>query len=268
MQSNNNIGDSVRHLVGNAKTDQAIEAFMQWATNYDKDIYDNLIALKAQLSMLKRNENLGLISFSEAGMNRARINNGILNLLEDADKSNEKGLSYNSSNSNKSELNILPPSNSNRLKVFYSYSHNDKEYLQSLQSQLKILERLGKIELWSDAQILPGERWNDSIIQKLQSSDIILLLISADFLNSDYIWNTEFKMALDREHKGEASIVPIILKKCLWRETPLKELQAIPQDDNGRLKPVAEWEDRDKAFAHIAEDLVKLISSRIERIKN
>ena len=269
MESNNNIKERIRQLVGKAKTEQALDTFIEWASANDKDLNSDLISIKAQLSALKRNENMGVMDFRETQVSRARITNAILSLLEDAEMPTTTSVANASSNNSNSSSNTgsnpTAAANNNRLKVFYSYSHKDKEYLQSLQAQLKILERLGKIEVWSDDKILPGERWDDHITHKLQSADIILLLISADFLNSDYIWNTEFKIALERESRKEASIVPIILKKCLWRETPLKALQAIPHDDNGRLKPVDEWGDRDKAFANIAEDLAKLISSRSNR---
>ena len=81
------VKDQIRNLVSNAKTDQALDAFIQWANTSNSDLSNDLIGLKSQFSSLKRNENLGLIAYSEANIKRAQISNGILQILESADDS-------------------------------------------------------------------------------------------------------------------------------------------------------------------------------------
>ena len=102
------------------------------------------------------------------------------------------------------------------LDVFYSYAHEDGSYRDMLNTHLSLLRRQGLIRQWSDRDITGGMEWDPEILRKLEEAHIILLLISADFLASDFIWNEEMKRAMERHAAGQARVIPIILRECDW----------------------------------------------------
>src|SRR6185295_6399426 len=106
------------------------------------------------------------------------------------------------------------------LEVFFSYSHADETLRDSLQKHLALLQREGLIRPWHDRRIGAGEVFEKAIDSRLESAHIILLLISPDFLASDYCYDIEMKRALERHSTGEASVVPIILRPSDWKSSP------------------------------------------------
>ncbi len=147
-----------------------------------------------------------------------------------------------------------------RRRLFYSYAHADEERRARLEVHLKLLERQGLIASWHDRRIPPGSEWRDEIDRNLEQADLILLLVSADFLASDYCWGVETKRALERHQAGEARVVPIILRSCDWHSAPFAELQALPKD----ALPVSRWTDEDDAWADIASTIRKFIESAMD----
>lgn len=137
------------------------------------------------------------------------------------------------------------------IKVFFSYSHRDEEFKDELVNHLSILQRQGVIDGWHDRLISPGSEWDREIDDYLNSADIILLLISADFLASNYCWGVEVKRALERHEAGEACVIPIVVRAVNWKNTPLAKLQALPKN----AKPIRSWEDRDEAFTNVSEGI-------------
>jgi internalin A len=117
------------------------------------------------------------------------------------------------------------------LFAFFSYSKHDTAYLTEFRKHLRTLERSGKIRLWDDRDIRPGEEWDDAIRQNLAASDIIFLLVSVDFLNTDYIWNIEITEAIRRHDAREATVIPIKIRPCSWAGTPFSKLQGLPRKD-------------------------------------
>jgi hypothetical protein len=103
-----------------------------------------------------------------------------------------------------------------------------------------------------------GGDWKGEIDRNLASADIVLLLVSADFLASDYCWGEEMVKALQRHERGEARVIPVILRPCRWRSTPLAKLQAVPRDG----KPVTDWLSRDTAFDDIAAAIERIIEAK------
>ncbi|MBL7775860.1 MAG: TIR domain-containing protein [Saprospiraceae bacterium] len=140
-------------------------------------------------------------------------------------------------------------------QVFISYSHRDEAAKDRLLVHLKLLVRQGKIGLWNDRLIRPGEEWDAEIKQALLESDIILLLLSPDALASDYIWDIEMKTALERHAKQTARVIPIILQDCEWKQTPLKGLQGLPRDG----KPINNFDKPEDAWAAIAREIRELV---------
>lgn len=147
---------------------------------------------------------------------------------------------------------MAAPANPEAIAVFFSYAHEDETLRDKLANHLKLLERQGVIQSWHDRQILAGTEWQGQIDGNLEKSQIILLLISSDFLASDYCYDIEMKRALERHEAGEARVIPIVLRPVdnLWK-APFGKLQALPTDG----KPVTRWENQDEAFANIARGI-------------
>lgn len=153
--------------------------------------------------------------------------------------------------------------------LFYSYAHEDEPLRDELQDHLMILERRGVVRSWHDRAILPGHDWSREIDEHLRTADVVLLLISKDFIASDYIMGAELDLAMKRQRSGDAVVVPILLRQVdLQPEdaadmpfVDLLKLQGLPRD----LKPVTSWPNRDEAWTNVASGLratVKEIHAR------
>src|SRR5262245_48635022 len=116
------------------------------------------------------------------------------------------------------------------IEVFFSYAHKDEELRDELAKHLSLLERQGIIVGWHDRKILAGSTWADAIDAHLETAHIILLLISADFLASNYCYDLEVQRAMARHMAGEAHVIPIILRAVDWHSAPFGTLQALPRD--------------------------------------
>jgi hypothetical protein len=149
---------------------------------------------------------------------------------------------------------------SKSFEVFVSYSHKDKSLREKLQIHFATIEREGKVRLWHDRMIPPGNEWRTAIDDHLESADIILLLISPDFLASKYCAEIEGARAIARHDAKEARVVPILLRPSDWHTTPFARLQALPEDG----KPVTTWGDRDSAFLNVAKGLRTLLAVMAE----
>lgn len=134
-------------------------------------------------------------------------------------------------------------------RVFFSYCHADEALRDQLEKQLALLKRQGVIDTWHDRRIGAGEDLVQAIDQHLEACEIILLLVSSDFLASDYCYDIELKRAMERHERGEAIVIPVILRSCLWTDAPFGKLNATPPDG----KPVTQWSDRDQAFMEVAK---------------
>ena len=133
--------------------------------------------------------------------------------------------------------------------VFFSYCHADEALRDQLERQLRILQRQGLIETWHDRRIEAGQDFAGEIDAHIEADEIILLLVSPDFLNSDYCYEIEMTRALERHKVGEAIVIPVILRDCLWHGAPFGKLMATPTDG----RPVTQWPDIDHAFRLVAE---------------
>lgn len=144
------------------------------------------------------------------------------------------------------------------MKIFISYSNKDELFNEQLINHLSTLQRKEVIDGWCDKQLLPGENWDEEIKKALHECDLILFLVSPDLLSSDYIYNTELKISLERYEKGEVKIVPIILRPCFWRESEFGRLQALPKG----AKALTTWDNIDEGYLSITEGLVKIIEGK------
>lgn len=140
-------------------------------------------------------------------------------------------------------------------RIFISYSHADEEYRQRLDTHLSMLKREGRVELWTDRRIEPGDEWGHQIRSELEAADIIVLMISPEFIASDYCWDVEVARAMERHEAREAIVVPIIVRVCDWHSAPFSKLQALPAE----AKPIKKWHDLDEAYQSITDGLKKLL---------
>ena len=141
------------------------------------------------------------------------------------------------------------------IKLFYSYSHEDEELREQLEKHLAILRWQGVITDWHDRKIGAGREWEGEIDEHLNTAHVVLLLISSDFMASDYCYDVEMKRALKRHDAGEARVIPIILRPVFWRESPFSKLLALPTDG----QPVTLWDNQDAAFTNIAEGIQEVV---------
>ena len=144
------------------------------------------------------------------------------------------------------------------LKLFLSYSHRDEEIKVELLKHLSPLIRLGLISEWHDRKIDAGDKWEQVISENLEKADIVVLLISIDFINSKYCYDIEMDVALDRQADGATIVIPVIARSCLWKSTRFATFQALPTDG----KAIATWTDRDEALSVVA-DGIKQVTERV-----
>src|SRR5260221_210168 len=137
------------------------------------------------------------------------------------------------------------------LKLFYCYAREDKALREELERHLASLKRQQHITTWYDREILPGAAWEKEIDTHLNAAHIILLIVSPDFMDSDYCYGIEMKRALERHEAGTARVIPIIVRPVDWVEAPFSHLQVLPTD----AQPITLWSDRDHAFTDIARHI-------------
>jgi hypothetical protein len=148
-----------------------------------------------------------------------------------------------------------PEPASANISLFYSYSHNDERYRNKLEKHLSNLKRQGFISEWHDRKISGGTEWKDQIERQLEAAKVILLLVSADFIHSDFCYSVELKRALERHESGEARVIPIIVRPCDWHSAPIGKLQALPKDG----KAITKWRSQDEAYLNITEGIRKVV---------
>jgi hypothetical protein len=144
--------------------------------------------------------------------------------------------------------------NGEPVELFYSYAHADEAYRLTLEKHLKLLQRQGVISAWHDRKIMPGSGWAEDLHHYLESAHIILLLISPDFIASDYCYDIEMKRALERHRTGAARVVPVALRPVDNCNAPFMQLQGLPEG----FRPISEWDNQDRAFAAVAQGIRRL----------
>ena len=144
------------------------------------------------------------------------------------------------------------------MKIFFSYTHVDEQFCDMLQKHLAALKHQGLIETWHDRRIRAGDEFDNVIDRQLNEAQVILLLVSADFIASRYCYEIEMARALERHRAGEARVIPVILRPCDWKETPFGKLMAAPKDG----KPIKAWPDIDEAFLDVVQRIKEVLSDQ------
>jgi hypothetical protein len=148
------------------------------------------------------------------------------------------------------------------IELYCAYAHSDKELMNRLRQYLAPSMRTGVIGQWHDREIGIGDMSRGEIDEHLDSSDLILLLVSADFLDSEFAHEVEMKRALERHEAQKARVIPIILRPCHLENTPLAHLQTLPTDG----RPLTQWSDPEEAWQQIAQR-IRIVAEEISREK-
>lgn len=139
--------------------------------------------------------------------------------------------------------------------IFISYARKNKKYLDELKSHLAALETSGLAVVWDDEKIVPGSTRQQEKTDQIRAADVILLLVSADFLSSDEIASVEVSLALELHDSGKAVVIPLILDDCLWTLASFGRLDPLPADG----RPIMSMTKRARAWREIAEKIAGLI---------
>lgn len=141
-------------------------------------------------------------------------------------------------------------------RIFISYSHADEALRNELEVHLSMLKRQGLVDVWHDRRLVAGDHLDWTISRELDEADVILLLVSPNFLASDYCYQIEKGRALERHREGTARLISVILRPCDWTHTDLAQFLVVPKD----AKPVTQWPDRDEAFLDVTKSIRKAIT--------
>ena len=141
------------------------------------------------------------------------------------------------------------------VRVFVSYAHEDRRYLEELKTTFADLQREGVVDFWTDELLQPGDDWLTKIRDSLKNVDVIVLLLSRDFLASEFIHREELRAALERHKAGAVKIIPIVARPCDW-EPLLGSIQAIPQGG-----PISKYPDPDDAWLDVRKQLKSILTA-------
>lgn len=142
-------------------------------------------------------------------------------------------------------------------KIFISYTQDDVEYKRQLQAHLSGLKRNNMIADWADDEMLIGKVWDQEKKQRLQEADIILFLVSASFLASNFESDKEMQTAMSRYHAGQVIIVPILIRPCDIESLEISKFKILPQNK----LPISKWKDKDEAYVDIVKQLRRIIGN-------
>jgi len=149
----------------------------------------------------------------------------------------------------------MTTTNGTAINVFISYAHEDEALLERLHTHLSSLTQPGRITTWYDRELVAGSDWAGGIDAHLEQADIILLLVSADFIASRYCYQIEMKRALERHEAGQARVIPIALRPADWKDMPFASLQALPTD----ARAITLWDNEDAAFVDVVAGIRRAI---------
>ncbi len=151
------------------------------------------------------------------------------------------------------------------IEVFLCYAQEDEGAMRELTIHLGVLKRQGYLTVWHDREIAPGTEWKHEIDEHLNSANIILLLISQYFVDSDYCYLVQMEQAVQRHERGQACVIPVILRPVYYEKTPFARLQPLPSS----RKPVlgSGWPNRDEAFYDVAEGIRKAAEKLLKNLQ-
>ncbi|MDQ2714733.1 MAG: trypsin-like peptidase domain-containing protein [Chloroflexota bacterium] len=147
------------------------------------------------------------------------------------------------------------PQRAGAINIFYSYAPEDETLRAELAKRLKLMKRQGLIDDFYAGNINAGKAEREIASKYLEAADIILLLVSPDFIESDYLYEQEMKSAMEHQRTGKVRVIPILLIPIDWEDTPFGGLVALPRN----RKPISAWSDRDQALYEVAMDIRRVV---------
>ncbi|MFN0175573.1 MAG: COR domain-containing protein [Saprospiraceae bacterium] len=148
-------------------------------------------------------------------------------------------------------------------RIFISYAHRNEDFKDEFRKMIAPLEKTKQWEVWDDRYLLPGDEWNKKIMQQIAEANVIVLLLTSDFFNSDYIYDIELTRAVERHENGTALLVGVVVADCMWEETPLSKVQILPKD----ALPVERHPNRSEVWKVVAKKIQEAIAAREQRRK-
>gem|GEM_PF-2570430 len=146
------------------------------------------------------------------------------------------------------------------VNVFISYSHKDESIKEELENHFSGLRRNGIINDWNDRMIQAGDVWEAEIKDKLQKAEIVIFLVSSDFMASNYINNVEIKSAMERHNQSLTKIIPIIARPCDFESLPISNIQALPKN----ARAITSWDNKDEAYLDVVTQFKKMLKSNFQ----
>jgi TIR domain len=157
----------------------------------------------------------------------------------------------------------MADNNTSPLRIFISYSREDETFKNQLVKILKGLQRRGVVDTWQDRRIEPGDEWNKSIRDAMNECDLAVLLVSPDYIASDFIQQVEQPTLLQRRQDMQTRIIPIIIRPCPWESEPvLKDLQVLPKDGKAVITFSESTGERDQVWKDIANAIEERAKAR------
>lgn len=147
------------------------------------------------------------------------------------------------------------------LELFYCYARRDRALCDELNIHLAGLRNSGLITTWYDGEVVPGTHREQEIETHLESAHLILLLVSPDFIASESCYSKEMGRAIERHHRKEARVIPILLRAVDWKGTPFSKIQMLPSDG----RPVTSWSNRDEAFHNVATGIRRAVDNLLSQ---
>jgi hypothetical protein len=246
--------EEIRSLVRKDEIERALEKAQVVVS---PEFSNSLDLISNRYQKWKRDKRRGI---GDDSVGRNSVVNDLLEILTE-DEKNTTALTSNphgeKNSINENTINQENVMEDKRTQVFISYSHLDKKYLQELTRQFKPL--IDRINFWDDTKIEAGQKWNTEIKSQIEKAKIAILLISADFFNSDFIAKNELPPLLKLAEDGGAKILSVILKPCLWEEYPqINQYQAI----NNPKKPISSLDknSRELVWVELARNVKKMMS--------
>lgn len=246
--------EHIRDLIRKDDIEKAIAEARAFASTA---FSNELILIANRYQKWKKEKRLG-IGDNPAVRNSAI--NDLLALLSDEEQASEKRPDAQQDLPASPDVNpAVPPAREDQnpapgtlLNVFVSYAHKDVAYLEDLKRHFKPLR--SSVRIWDDTHIAPGSKWHDQIKDQIKMANVAILLISADFFNSDFILDNELPPLLKSAEKGGTQILSIILKPCWWDGYPeINQYQAL----NSPTHPVSSMDTTSRESLWV--ELVKII---------
>jgi len=152
------------------------------------------------------------------------------------------------------------PKDPNKKKLFISYSKHDNHHKDNLLKQLTVLR--SKIVTWEDTKLKAGEEWDKTIKDELNKADIVLYLVSANSMATDYIQNIELPLIEERCKNGECKLVPIIVDFCLWEELEFAKYNALPAKGIPITDVPKSWVNENQAWLEVVKGIKQIVSDK------